>query len=265
MGIVNVTPDSFSDGGRFLDPSAAVDHGLRLVDEGADLLDVGGESTRPYSVPVSLDEELRRTIPVIRELARQTKTPISIDTYKAELAREAIDAGAQVINDVTALTGDPRMLDVALESQAAACLMHMQGTPQTMQVNPLYADVVGEIKSFLASRRDEALAAGLDRKRICLDPGIGFGKSHEHNIELLRAIDSFHQLRCPLLVGHSRKGFLARLIGNKERDRAAATIGVSIAMALQGVHVLRVHDVQATVDALTTFFASWSGNADGQI
>lgn len=255
MGIVNVTPDSFSDGGNFLAANAAVDHALELVAKGADLLDIGGESTRPYATPVSADEELARVLPVIQQLARRVQVPISIDTTKASVARAAIDAGAEIINDITGLEGDPQMLSLALETGVGVCAMHMQGTPQTMQDNPTYSDVVGEIFTYLQQRRDALLAAGLDRERICLDPGIGFGKTHEHNITLMAHCRTFHALGCPLLVGHSRKGFLGKLIGDKQADRTDATVGAALALTVQGVQIIRVHDVRPLREALTAFEA----------
>ena len=256
MGIVNVTPDSFSDGGKYLESAAAVDHALRLVAEGADFLDVGGESTRPYSASVSETDELARVLPVIEKLAALTDRPISIDTSKALVAREAIAAGAEIINDVTGLLGDRRTLATALESQAGLCVMHMQGTPQTMQDDPRYDDVVADVHAFLRARRDALIAAGVDRERICLDPGIGFGKTHEHNLTLVGRCDRFHDLGCPLLVGHSRKAFIGKAIGDKSADRAAGTAGVAVALALQGVQVVRVHDVATVRQVLVLFEAS---------
>ncbi|MBN1852271.1 MAG: dihydropteroate synthase, partial [Pirellulales bacterium] len=182
MGVINVTPDSFSDGGCFSDPGAAVDHGLHLVADGADLLDIGGESTRPYSQPVALDEELRRVVPVVQRLTQETDRPISIDTSKAEVARAALDAGAEIINDVTGLQGDPAMIPLAAATGAGLCVMHMQGTPQTMQDHPVYRDVVEDIYEYLVQRRDACLNAGIEHGRICIDPGIGFGKTTEHNL-----------------------------------------------------------------------------------
>jgi dihydropteroate synthase len=261
MGIINVTPDSFSDGGKFLGTSAAIDQGLRLAAEGAALLDIGGESTRPYSTPVSPAEELRRVIPVVQALAEQTTAAVSIDTSKAAVAREALAAGAQIINDVTGLLGDPDMLSVALESQAGVCAMHMRGTPQTMQDDPRYDDVVEDIYRYLQQRRDSLLAAGLDRRRLCLDPGIGFGKTHQHNLELAAACDRYHRLGQPILVGHSRKGFIAKVLGDKTADRTAGTIGVALALARQGVQVIRVHDVLPVGQALRLFHAV--GGIDG--
>ena len=253
MGIVNVTPDSFSDGGRFFNREAAVAHALQLVSDGADLLDIGGESTRPYADIVSVNEEIARVVPVIEELAGIVRIPISIDTSKADVARPALAAGAEIINDVSGLAGDPKMIDVALETGAAVCAMHMQGTPQTMQDNPSYADVVSEVRDYLRTRRDALEAAGIARERICLDPGIGFGKTHEHNITLMGHCRDFHELGCPILVGHSRKGFLGKLIGNKEADRTNATVAAALSLAVQGVQIVRVHDVRAVREALAVF------------
>lgn len=253
MGIVNVTPDSFSDGGEYLDRSAAVEHALQLAADGADLLDIGGESTRPYSQPVSVDEELNRVIPVVERLARQVDVPISIDTSKAAVAEAAIAAGAEIVNDVTGLEGDPRMVDVAVNTASGVCAMHMQGTPQTMQDNPAYGDVVEEIYAYLAKRRDFLLAAGVDQQRICLDPGIGFGKTHQHNLTLMAHCWRFHQLGCPVLVGHSRKGFLTKIFGETTPDRDVATAGAALALAVQGVHIIRVHNVRLVRQALHAF------------
>ncbi len=255
MGIVNITPDSFSDGGKFFSPSAAIDHALRLEDQGADIIDVGGESTRPYSQPVSSEDEYRRVVPVIEALAQRLSIPISVDTSKSAVAEAAVGLGAEIINDVTGLEGDPAMPEVARNSGAAVCVMHMQGTPQTMQDAPQYGDVVQDIHQYLLQRDKELLACGFDPAKICLDPGIGFGKTHEHNIALVQAVRTFLDLRRPILVGHSRKGFIGKLIGNKDADRTAGTLGVSIALAIAGVQVVRVHDVQATRDAFTTFQA----------
>lgn len=255
MGIVNVTPDSFSDGGKFYTPSQAVEHALRLEDEGADFLDIGGESTRPYSEFVDRDEELRRVVPVIEALVGRVAIPISIDTSKASVARAAIGLGAEIINDVTGLEGDPAMLDLALQSGAAVCAMHMRGNPQIMQNNPHYQDVVAEIYDYLAQRQASLRTSGIDSERICLDPGIGFGKTHEHNIALLRSAETFLNLRSPILIGHSRKGFIAKLIGDKAAERTAGNVGISLAMAHKKIHVLRIHDVKATRDALNCFLA----------
>jgi dihydropteroate synthase len=193
---------------------------------------------------------------VVEYLASHVQVPISIDTSKAVVAREAIEAGAEIINDVTALTGDPQMLAVAIETAAGVCAMHMQGTPQTMQDNPTYADVVGEVREYLRERRDALVAAGIARERICLDPGIGFGKTHEHNVTLMANCREFHSLGCPLLVGHSRKGFLGVLIGDKDRDRTSATVGAALGLAVQGVQIIRVHDIRPVRDAFLTFEAT---------
>jgi len=264
MGIVNVTPDSFSDGGQYASEEAAIAHALRLADEGADIIDIGGESTRPYSDPVSEQQELRRVLPVVEAVCSQRDTPVSIDTSKARVAEAAIAAGAEIINDVTGLESDPRMVDVATESAAGICAMHMQGTPQTMQDNPTYENVVEEIFEYLAERRDALIKAGIDRERICLDPGIGFGKTHQHNIDLVAGCGRFHDLGCPILVGHSRKGFIAKVLGDKQCDRAAATLGISLALAAKGVQILRVHDVLATRQALMLFEAVGGIGGEGK-
>jgi dihydropteroate synthase len=261
MGIVNVTPDSFSDGGRFLSPQQAVDHALRLEDAGADLLDVGGESTRPYADPVTTDEELRRVIPVLEGLLPRVAIPLSIDTSKAAVATAAVQLGVEVINDVTALAGDPEMLPLAVGSRVGVCAMHMRGTPRTMQEMPHYKNVVTEIHGYLHERREALLAAGIDRSRICLDPGIGFGKTHQHNLELMSRCERFHDLGCPLLVGYSRKGFLGKLLGDAQLDRLAVGIGAGLSLARQGVQILRVHDVGPLRQALLGFVAC--GGIDG--
>jgi dihydropteroate synthase len=256
MGIVNVTPDSFSDGGQFFDENAAVAQALRLLDDGADILDIGGESTRPYSTTVSAEEELGRVIPVIEAVHRERPDAIvSIDTSKAAVAREAINCGAEIINDITGLVGDVAMIQLVVASGEGIVAMHMQGTPQTMQDKPHYDDVVSEVLWFLRERRDALLAAGIERERICLDPGIGFGKTNEHNITLMANCGRFHDLGCPLLVGHSRKAFIGKLIGDKTADRTTGTIGGALALASQGVQIIRVHDVAAVRQALILFEA----------
>ncbi len=250
MGIVNVTPDSFSDGGKFASVSAAVEHALKLVEEGADILDIGGESTRPGATAVPLDEELRRVVPVVRELARQTRTPISIDTSKAEVARQCLEVGAAIVNDISGLTFDSDMPRICCESACGVIVMHIQGTPQTMQVEPRYDDVVADVCRHFSRRLDELEAAGLARERIVFDPGIGFGKTAEHNLDLLSHIATFHSLGRPVLIGHSRKRFLKKVLGRELEERDAGTLGVSLALAAQGTDLLRVHDVRATRDAL---------------
>ena len=259
MGIVNVTPDSFSDGGRHAAVDAAIAHGLRLVADGADLLDVGGESTRPFSTPVDTTEEIRRTADVVRELARESGVPVSIDTSKAVVARRALESGAEIINDVTGLEGDPAMLPLAVASRAGVCAMHMQGTPATMQLDPRYHDVVEDIFRWLGARRDALLAAGIDRERICLDPGIGFGKTHAHNLALVRQAGRFLDLGLPILVGHSRKGFIGKSLEQAlgrpatEGERDAATAGMACRLAAAGIQIVRVHAVGLVRAALEGF------------
>lgn len=255
MGIVNVTPDSFSDGGQYAEASVAVEHALQLVADGADILDVGGESTRPGAIPVPLEEELRRVVPVVRELARKTTTPISIDTSKAEVAWQCLAAGATIVNDISGLTFDARMQEVCRASDCGIIMMHIQGTPQTMQADPRYDNVVAELRQHFQQRLAELSDNGIDSERIALDPGIGFGKTAEHNLELLAHIDEFHQLGRPILIGHSRKRFLKKVLGREIDERSLGTVGVSIALAAQQVEFLRVHDVRATHDALLAWHA----------
>lgn len=256
MGVVNVTPDSFSDGGRFLAPAAAVEHALRLASEGADVLDVGGQSTRPGATPVATEEELRRVLPVIVALGKQTAVPISVDTSNAAVARECLAAGAEIINDVTALTADNQIVALAAQSGCGVCAMHMLGTPQTMQMSPRYEDVVEEVLAWLATRRDALVGAGIARERIALDPGIGFGKTAMHNLAILNRLSRYRTLGCPLLVGLSRKAFIGHAIGDPAADRTAGTIGAALAAARQGVEILRVHDVAAVRQALLVFQAA---------
>jgi dihydropteroate synthase len=261
MGIVNVTPDSFSDGGQFFDAQRAIDHALQLVDEGADLLDIGGESTRPYATQVDVDEELRRVLPVVEAICQRTTVPVSIDTAKPQVAAAAVAAGAEIINDITGLT-HPAMIQLARDSFAGVCAMHMQGTPQTMQDNPQYHDVVEEIVDYLAQRRTALIAAGIVPARICLDPGVGFGKTHQHNLTLAARCDRFHDLGQPVLVGHSRKGFIGKVLGDKTADRTAGNIGVALGLARQGVQILRVHEIRPIRDALLLYEAV--GGIDGR-
>ncbi|HEY1065957.1 MAG TPA: dihydropteroate synthase [Pirellulales bacterium] len=261
MGIVNVTPDSFSDGGRFIDSSKAIEHGLRLAAEGADVLDVGGESTRPYSIPVDDREELRRVLPVVQALVEQTSAAVSIDTSKPLVARECLAAGAEILNDVTGFR-HPEMIEAALAFSAGVCVMHMQGTPQTMQDDPRYADVVADILDDLKQRRDRLERAGIAPDRVCLDPGVGFGKTHQHNLTLMAYAGRFHELERPILIGHSRKGFIAKILNDKTVDRTFGTVGASLALAIQGIQLIRVHDVAAVRQALLLFAAC--GGLDGQ-
>jgi len=250
MGIVNVTPDSFSDGGEWFDPSRAVEHALKLVDDGADVLDIGGESTRPDANPVSEAEELRRVVPVIEQIAHQTKTPISIDTMKAAVARAALDAGATIVNDVSGLEADAEMVNVVANCNCGIIAMHMLGTPQTMQADPQYDDCVQEIMDYLDGRVAALVAAGIDAERIMLDPGVGFGKTAQHNVEILSSIAAFRDSGRPVLIGHSRKRFLSKVIGRPVEERLAGTIGVAIALAGQHIDLIRVHDIAAVRDAL---------------
>jgi len=249
MGIVNVTPDSFSDGGLYLDPDAAVAHGRELAEAGAEVLDVGGESTRPGAEPVGEEEELRRVVPVIRGLAGSLAR-ISVDTSKAAVAAAALDAGAEIVNDVTALRGDPEMASLCAERGATVVLMHMLGEPRTMQEDPRYEDVVADVKAFLAERLDAAVAAGVAEERVWLDPGIGFGKTAAHNLELLRRLGELRELGRPLVVGTSRKSFIGKLDGSAADQRLGGTIASSILAAAEGADVLRVHDVAEMRQAL---------------
>jgi dihydropteroate synthase len=247
MGVVNVTPDSFSDGGVHLDPDVAAAAARRMVEHGAAIVDVGGESTRPGSEGVSADEELRRVVPVLDRLGGDV--PISIDTTKAAVARAALDRGAILVNDVTALRGDPELAEVVARSGAYLCLMHMQGEPRTMQAEPQYDDVADDVAAFLEKRLAFAVAAGVPEERICLDPGIGFGKTVAHNLELVRRLDVLVALGRPVLVGFSRKSSLRKLTGSD--DLLGASVAAAVAAFERGATILRVHDVKPTVDALT--------------
>jgi len=253
MGVVNITPDSFSDGGLFASTEHALSHAFRLMEEGADLLDVGGESTRPGSTPVSVEEELRRIIPVVEALANQN-VQVSVDTSKPEVMRAAIAAGAVMINDVRALQ-IPGALEAVAEGGVTACLMHMQGEPANMQVNPQYDDVVHDVKVFLKRRLEVARAAGIPQERLVVDPGFGFGKNQVHNIELLRHLDQFLDLGVPMLVGLSRKSMLGKITGSDINSRIHASIAAALIAAMKGAAVLRVHDVRATRDALAVYNA----------
>ena len=259
MGIVNVTPDSFSDGGEWFEREAAIAHGRRLAEEGASILDVGGESTRPYAEPVPLDEERARVIPVIEALAG-AGAQLSVDTMKLEVARDAIAAGATFVNDVTAFRHDPALAALVAEHGCDCCLMHMLGDPRTMQVDPRYDDVVSEVKAFLEGRAAFAISEGVAPERIALDPGIGFGKTVEHNLELLRRLDEIVALGFPVLIGTSRKAFLGRLAGREDpHDRVAATVATNVLALERGASVFRVHDVAATRDALAVAAATLAG------
>jgi dihydropteroate synthase len=250
MGVVNVTPDSFSDGGLYLDPETAVAHGRELAEAGAEILDVGGESTRPGAEPVGEEEELRRVVPVIRGLSG-SQFRISVDTSKAAVAAAALDAGAEIVNDVTALRGDAEMAGLCAERGATVVLMHMLGDPRTMQRDPRYDDVVADVKAFLAERLEAAVGAGIDEERVWLDPGIGFGKTGAHNMELLRRLRELRALGRPLVIGTSRKSFIGKVDGSAADQRLGGTIASSVLAAAEGADVLRVHDVAEMRQALT--------------
>jgi dihydropteroate synthase len=255
MGVVNLTPDSFSDGGRLAGIAESVAFAQRLAADGANILDLGGESTRPGANPVSLEEELRRVIPVVQMLADRLDIPISVDTTKSEVARAALASGASIINDTSALAADPDMAPLAASTGAAVILMHMQGTPATMQASPSYTDVVAQVYDFLAFRLEWALARGIPRERIAVDPGIGFGKTALHNLEILRNLERFDTLGCPILVGVSRKTFLGSITGRPVSQRASATVAASLDACRRGARVVRVHDVAEMVDAIRVWTA----------
>lgn len=261
MGIVNVTPDSFSDGGRFLASEDALAHGLTLVREGAAILDVGGESTRPGSEAVPAEEELRRVLPVVEALAGRVGVPVSVDTTKAEVARRALLAGAGFVNDVTALRGDAAMAEVVAEAGCPVCLMHMSGQPKTMQDDPHYEDVVDDVLRFLEERMAFALARGIREEQILVDPGIGFGKSVEHNLTLLRHLDRLAGLGRPVLLGASRKRFLGVILGADPGQRMIGSVATTVAGLLAGAHVFRVHDVKPNFEALRVGLAILEGPA----
>jgi len=252
VGILNVTPDSFSDGGDFLDPEAAAVHAATMLDEGAGIIDVGGESTRPGSDPVSQEEEVRRVVPVIeRILASRPEAVISVDTYRSKTAAAALGAGARIVNDVTALRGDPRMASVVADARCPVILMHMQGEPKTMQMEPHYEDVVGEVKAFLGLKAENAIAAGVSQENIIVDPGIGFGKNLNHNLALLRNLEVIVDLGFPVLVGASRKTFIGKITGAEDAgERVFGTVATTVLAYEKGVTLLRVHDVRANREAL---------------
>ena len=251
MGVLNVTPDSFSDGGKYDSVESALRHSLSLVEAGADILDIGGESTRPGAPPVSPSEEMTRIIPVIEAVHAATDTPISVDTTKSSVAREAVRCGATMINDISGLTFDPKIADVAAQYGCALCLMHIQGTPQTMQKAPEYRDVLDEVTSFLSDAVQRALAAGVEKQRICVDPGIGFGKRLEHNMQLINGIAAItERLHRPVLAGVSRKSFIGHITDKPVESRLFGTIGAVAVSILRGAHIVRVHDVAEVMDAV---------------
>ena len=250
MGILNVTPDSFSDGGRFFEREDALRQAERMLEEGADIVDVGGESSRPGSDPVSEEEEIRRTAPVVEYLAGRLDAVLSIDTYKAEVARRALDSGATMVNDIGALRLDPGMAPLVAEYGVPLVLMHMKGTPKTMQQSPRYADPMGEIGTFLKEQMEAAVRAGIPREQLILDPGIGFGKTIEHNLEILARLDVLHPLGRPLLIGPSRKSFIGTLLDLPTDDRLEGTLAAVVCGVWNGAHIVRVHDVRETVRAV---------------
>ena len=249
MGILNITPDSFSDGGKYLDFNEALKHAEKMIEEGVDIIDVGGESTRPGSDPVSVEEELKRITPVIEALKKHSDVAISVDTYKPEVMKAVINMGVAMINDIYALQ-QPGAIDVIKKSNVGMCLMHMQGTPKTMQINPIYKNVVNEVKSFLEGRLNLLKHEGIDRSRIILDPGFGFGKTYEHNLELLKNLESFQSLKLPFLVGLSRKSFIRKILNGDHDDYLSGSISAAIFSVLKGAKILRVHDVKETQSAL---------------
>jgi dihydropteroate synthase len=250
MGVVNVTPDSFSDGGLFLRKEKAIECGLAMAEEGVDIIDIGGESTRPYSEKVSVDQELERVIPVVKGLSSRVDVLISIDTYKAEVAREALQAGASIINDISALRFDKEMASVAAEAGVPVVLMHMKGTPDQMQDNPAYKDLMQEIINFLAERIDHAVNSGINRQLIIIDPGIGFGKTFDHNLEIIKHLTELEILKRPILLGSSRKAFIGEILQKDVTRRDAGTMATVAAGILNGADIVRVHNVKETMDTV---------------
>jgi len=255
MGVLNVAPDSFSDGGRFVEPAAALERALQLAEEGAAIVDVGGESTRPGAATVEAAEELRRVIPVVERLAARLAVPVSVDTRKPEVMRQALAVGASMVNDVSALSA-PGALEALAASKAAVCLMHMQGEPGTMQADPRYGDVLAEVRGFLRSRVDACLAAGIPRARVAVDPGFGFGKALEHNLALLNGLSGIAADGQPVLAGLSRKRLIGALTGRAEGERLAGSLAAAVVAAINGARIIRAHDVRETVDALAVLAAS---------
>lgn len=243
MGVLNVTPDSFSDGGRFLDHDRAIEHGLNLAREGADIIDVGGESTRPYSRKVTAQEEIERVVPVIKALSRELTLPISIDTFKAEVAQKALEAGAAIINDISSLRFDPDMAGVAAKARVPVILMHIQGTPADMQNHPIYQDLMGEIIAFLQEAIERAVKAGIRRELLMVDPGIGFGKTFDHNLEIIRELGRLVTLQQPVLLGSSRKAFIGHILNKEAPERDLGTMATIAAGILNGAQIVRVHNV----------------------
>jgi dihydropteroate synthase len=263
MGVINVTPDSFSDGGLFYGHERAVEHGIAMAKEGADMIDVGGESTRPFSEAISEDEELDRVIPVIRGLIRELNIPISIDTRKARVARQALKEGASIINDISALRSDPAMCSTAAEAGVPLILMHMKGTPADMQRNPEYDDLIQEIVDFLKQAKERAVKGGVRRDMIILDPGIGFGKSFDHNLQIIKELGRFSVLQSPILLGSSRKAFIGHILDKEPQDRDTGTMATVAVSVMNGAHIVRVHDVKRAVETVKIVDAIKRGRAAG--
>ncbi|MFH1480410.1 MAG: dihydropteroate synthase [Pseudomonadota bacterium] len=250
MGILNVTPDSFSESGKFYEKEKAIEHGLMMAQEGADIVDVGGESTRPYSRKIPVEEELERIIPVIQALRKELRIPISIDTYKSAVARAALDAGASMINDTSALRADPRMPETAAKAGVPVVLMHMKGTPSTMQDNPTYDDLIPEILNFLGEAIERAVEMGIKREMILIDPGIGFGKTFDHNLQIIKELSRFHVLDQPVVLGPSRKAFIGHILDKPPQERETGTLATVVAGVMNGAHVVRVHNIKETLEAV---------------
>jgi dihydropteroate synthase len=263
MGVINVTPDSFSDGGQFFDKDRAIEQGLRLAMDGADLLDIGGESTRPYSKGISAEEELNRVLPVIESLKKELRIPISIDTLKARVAREALRCGASMVNDISALRFDPDMGAVVAEAGVPVILMHMKGTPADMQRHPTYDDITSEIITFLKKAMDQAVSRGVQRDRIIVDPGIGFGKTSDHNLEILKELGRFRCLDAPVLVGSSRKAFIGQILDKKAHERDTGTMATVAAAVMNGAHIVRVHNVKQAAETVKIIDAIKRGKIEG--
>lgn len=259
MGVLNVTPDSFSDGGRYFDPGRAIEHAHRLVEQGAAIIDIGGESTRPGAPPVDTEDELRRVLPVIRAVAMKVSVPVSVDTFKPEVMRAAVEEGATLINDVRALQS-PGALAAAASTRAGVCLMHMQGEPRTMQIEPRYVDVVREVREFLKGRLEDCVRGGIRRERIAIDPGFGFGKALQHNLALLNGLSEFTDLGVPVLAGLSRKAMLGTILGKPADQRLHGSLALAVIAVLKGARIIRAHDVAETVDAVKVAAAVLEGD-----
>ncbi len=262
MGVLNVTPDSFSDGGRYLQRDKAIEHGLSMARDGADIIDVGGESTRPYSEKISSDEELDRVIPVVQALRKNLRIPISIDTCKADVARQALGAGASIINDISALRFDPDMISVAAEAGVPVILMHMQGSPRDMQANPTYENLIPEILDFLKGAMDKGVAGGIGKDMIIVDPGIGFGKTFDHNLQIIRELAQFNALERPILLGPSNKAFIGHILHKEPHDRDTGSMAAVAAGVLNGAHIVRVHNVKKTMETVKMIDAIKRGRVE---